>query len=172
MIKNKIEESKLESLSLDDFMPQDKIVELCIDEFITEETFKEKNFRENLKNKDFSSYKNQNVFTQKSQEYIVPMWSYMLLQTHLYSHQAGEVYLGEKSSEMQLHLWKKNIENMDAEKYRDKKLLIAGCGKAAPYPSLYFMASKVLLPVVQSLMFGEACSSVPLYKKKIQKTTI
>ncbi|RZM12406.1 MAG: DUF2480 family protein, partial [Pedobacter sp.] len=125
---------------------------------------KEKDFREALKQKDFSEYAGKAVAVTCSADAIIPVWAYMLVMTYL-QPVASEVVTGT-ANDLQRHLFLQNIQLIDVEQYRDKRIVVKGCGDKAVAEFVYAEITKRLLPLVKSLMYGEPCSTVPVYKKK------
>jgi hypothetical protein len=95
---------------------------------------------------------------------IIPVWAYMLAVTYL-QKVGSDVYFG-KEEEMQKHIVLKNIDAVDANDYLDKRVVIKGCGDIFIPEYAYVAITQHLMPVVKSLMYGEPCSTVPLYKKR------
>lgn len=164
-IVNKVAESGLITLDLERFYPTEEVVEFDIKGFLfMEMLLKEKEFREQLDRIEWGVYKNKIVAVFCSTDAIIPMWAYMLVSTKLTPH-AKEVILGNKKETTEKAV-EKNIQQMDVEPFREKRVVVKGCGDIEIPPSAYLTISNKLLPVVKSLMYGEPCSTVPVYKKK------
>ena len=162
---NKVAQSGLITLDLEDFFPTETIVELDVKEFLFRGLIlKELDFRTALKTHDWSIYKDKTVAVFCSTDAILPQWSFMLVATYLLS-QTNKIYFGD-SQKVEYNLFLKNIESIDATKYTNEKIVIKGCGTKTVTSEAYLEITKKLQPVVKSLMFGEACSTVPIYKKK------
>ena len=125
---------------------------------------KEKLFREELKNHDWSQYANSYVGIYCSVETIIPNWAFMLVSTYLFYY-TESVFLGDKL-ELEKIIFSENIQKLELNSFKDKRVLIKGCSDAYIPEKSYLEITTRLMGVVQSLMFGEACSNVPLYKKK------
>jgi len=125
---------------------------------------KEKNFRDTLKHKDWSKYQNAFVCLKCSTEAIIPSWAYMLISTYL-NPIAKKVIVGDERDLEQI-LYTESISNIDVEMYRNKPVIVKGCSNKPVPETAYLLLIKKLQPVVKSLMFGEACSAVPLFKPK------
>jgi len=125
---------------------------------------KEKVFRDTLKEEDWSKYKNAFVCLQCSTDAIVPSWAYMLISTYL-NPIAKKVIVGTERELNQI-LYTEAINKIDIEAYRNKPLIVKGCSDKPVPETAYIQLIQKLQPVVKSLMFGEACSAVPLFKKK------
>jgi len=125
---------------------------------------REKDFREALKSTDWQIYSGKNVGILCSADAIVPLWAYMLIVSYL-QPVANFVFTGnEKDVTRQVLL--KNIDAFDTTSFVDKRIVIKGCGDLFVGEYAYAEITRVLLPVVKSLMYGEPCSTVPVYKKK------
>src|SRR5690606_4728899 len=125
---------------------------------------KEKDFREAMKGIDWSAYAGKQVAVFCSTDAILPMWAYMLVASLLRPHAAG-VYAGTPET-LRNELLRQNISAMDIQQYAGERVIIKGCGDK-PLPADAFVAITTRLqPVVKSLMYGEPCSTVPVYKQK------
>lgn len=163
---NKVAESGLITLDLEQFFPAEEITELDVKDFLFRGLIlKEKEFRDALKQHNWSLYNEKTVAVFCSTDAILPQWSYMLLATYL-SAQTGKIYFGTKEK-VEYNLFLQNIKNIDAEKYNGERIIIKGCGTKTVTGEAYLEITKKLQPVVKTLMFGEPCSTVPVYKKKI-----
>jgi hypothetical protein len=125
---------------------------------------KEKDFREALKNKDWTEYQDKNVAVTCSVDAIIPVWAYMLVAAYLQPY-AKDVYTGTVA-EMQKHLFLKALASIDAGAYTDQRVVVKGCGDVPIDAFAYAEITKLLRPVAKSIMYGEPCSTVPVYKKK------
>ncbi len=125
---------------------------------------KEKFFREELKNHNWSQYANTYVGIYCSVETIVPNWAFMLVSTYLFPH-TKSVFLADEL-ELEKIIFSENIQKLDPNEFKDKRVLIKGCSDTYIPVKSYLEITTKLMDVVKSLMFGEACSNVPLYKKK------
>jgi hypothetical protein len=162
---NKVAQSGLITLDLEDFFPKEAIVAFDIKEFLFRGLIlKELDFRAALKAHDWSAYKDKTVAVFCSTDAIIPQWAFMLVATYL-SAQTTEIYFGT-TEEVEQKLFLSNLKSIDATKYIDEKIIIKGCGTKTVTGEAYLEITKKLQPVVKSLMFGEACSTVPIYKRK------
>jgi hypothetical protein len=125
---------------------------------------KEKEFRSSLENHDWEQYRNKQVALFCSTDAIIPMWAYMLVASRL-SSIASSVFEGTKE-ELFKKLFIENIGAINTIELEDKRVVIKGCGEKEILPYAYTAITNHLLPVVKSLMYGEPCSTVPVYKKK------
>ena len=164
-IVNRIANSPLITIDLTDYAPKKPISVLDIKEFLFEGIFlKEKEFRASLKEFDFSNYTNKVVALNCSSDAIVPMWAFMLVTSYLKTANS-EIYFGEKEDVFQ-QIFTNNINAIDASEFENKKIIVKGCGQIPLTETLYISITKKLQNTVSSLMFGEACSAVPVFKKK------
>ena len=164
-IINRVQQSGLLTLEMKTFYGRQKRKLIDIQPWLFNGlVLKEKVFREELKNHDWSQYKNTYVGIYCSVETIIPNWAFMLVSTYLFYH-TKSVFLGDKS-ELEKIIFSENIQKLDLNPFRDKKVLIKGCSDTYIPEKSYLEITTRLMGVVQSLMFGEACSNVPLYKKK------
>jgi hypothetical protein len=164
-IINKVANSGLMTIDLEKYLPSGNVVTFDLkDHLFMGLILKEKDFREALKNFDWSVYQDKYVAITCTADAIIPAWAYMLVVTYL-QNIAKDVYAGT-STEMQKHLLVKNISAIDVNEFADQRIVIKGCGDAAIESFAYAEVTKVLLPVVKSIMYGEPCSTVPVFKKK------
>ena len=164
-IINRVANSDLITIDLTDYAPNIQILELDLKHFLFEGfILKEKDFRASLKEFDFSGYENKVVAVFCSSDCIIPMWAFMLVTSCLYNV-ASEIYSGNKNTVFQ-QLFLRNIENIKTLKFKNKKVIVKGCGQIPLSANLYVAITKKLQNIVTSLMFGEACSAVPVFKKQ------
>jgi hypothetical protein len=164
-IINKVAESGLITLDLEEFYPKDEIVAFDLKEYLfMGMILKEKDFRAALQGLNWGDYKDKFVALYCSAEAIIPLWAYMLVSTNL-SGIANKVFAGTPN-EMRKQLFIENIRRINADEYMDKRVVIKGCGDLEVGEFAYVEITNKLTPVVRSLMFGEACSAVPVFKRK------
>lgn len=162
---NKVAESGIVSIDLEEFLPKTAIVPFDLQPHLFMGLIlKEKDFRAALQVQDWSGYTGKVVAVFCSADAIIPLWAYMLVAVHLKEHAADVVFGTEAQVREQLLL--AEIARVDAQAYSHKRVVIKGCGDEGVPASAYTAISWKLLPVVRSLMFGEPCSTVPLYKRK------
>jgi hypothetical protein len=125
---------------------------------------KEKDFREFLKENDWSVYQDKNVAIICSSDAIVPTWAYMLLATKLTPF-AANVFFGDLD-QMEIYLYNNALQNLDTEMFKDQKVVIKGCGDIFVPVSAFVALTAKLTVVAKSIMYGEPCSTVPLFKRK------
>ena len=164
VIINKVSDSALFTLNLEDFYPTDEIAIFDLKDYLFMGLIlKEKDFREALKNLDTVNYDNKIVAVTCSADAIIPIWAYMLVASYLPT--ARELFFGtaEQTKNNQLI---KNINAISLADFIDKRVVIKGCGELPIGEAAYMEATKLLRPVAKSIMYGEPCSTVPIYKKK------
>ncbi|MDC3257828.1 MAG: DUF2480 family protein [Flavobacteriales bacterium] len=164
-IVNRVAQSELITIDFSDFVPKNEIIEFDLKQFLFRGTIlKEKEFRIELKKFDVSKFHNKEVALFCSSDCIIPMWAYMLATSKI-NDIASEIYSGSKSELLQKKTLA-NIQNIDTGKFINKKVIVKGCGQMQFNEELYIAITKKLRNIVSSLMFGEACSAVPVYKIK------
>jgi hypothetical protein len=164
VIINKVAESGLITLDLEQYYPKgDTAVFDLKDHLFMGLILKEKDYREALKDTDWSIYQNKNVAVTCSADAVIPIWAYMLAASHLEPF-AKEIVFGDEDF---LHrtLFLKNIALINPADFSDKRVVIKGCGDKPISATAYVEVTKILRPVVKSIMYGEPCSTVPIYKK-------
>ncbi len=166
-ILNKVANSPLITLDLETYYhPGERVAYDLKTNLFQGLILREKDFRDFLKEHDWSIYHGKNVALTCSTDAIVPTWAYMLLAIQL-NPVANLVVFGDMQA-LELALFKHALARINPEDFRDKKVVIKGCGNLAIPASAYVEITRLLQPVVASLMFGEPCSTVPLYKKPKQ----
>lgn len=165
VIVNKVAESGLISFDLETLYPQQakKVFDLK-DHLFMGLILKEKDFRAALLQIDWNEYKDAAVAITCSADAIIPMWAYMLVASYL-EPVASTVFFGTEEQMIQ-YLLLKNIDDVNAEEYADKRVVVKGCGDLAIPEAAYVAITQKLRPVAKSIMYGEPCSTVPIYKKK------
>lgn len=163
-IENRVASSGLLTLDLADYYhPGERVLYDLKDNLFQGLILKEKDFRQFLKEHDWSIYKGKNVAVLCSEDAIVPVWAYMLLTTYLEPY-ANKIVFGDLQS-LEQALFQDALSGISLENYRNTKVVVKGCGDI-PIPSYaYVELTRLLRPVVQSIMYGEPCSTVPIYKK-------
>jgi len=162
---NKVSESGIITLDLEDYYPKQEIAVFDMKEHLFMGLIlKEKEFRESLKTLDPEPYRDKAVALTCSADAIIPMWAYMLV-VSLLEPVATEVIFGDQPA-VHNHLFLKKIGGINAEDYRDKRVVIKGCGELPVSENAYVAITQKLRPVAKSIMYGEPCSTVPIYKRK------
>ncbi len=164
-IINKVINSGLITFDLEDLYDQgERVVYDLKDNLFMGMILKEKDFREFLKNYDWSIYEGKNVAIICSEDVIIPTWAYMLLTLKLQPF-ASTIVLGNVE-ELENKLFYDALRKVNPEEYRGARVVVKGCSKVPVPAAAYVEITRILQPVVQSLMFGEPCSTVPLYKNR------
>jgi len=161
---NKVAQSALVTLNLEEYIHSgERVVYDIKDNLFMGLILREKDFRAFIKENDWSVYTGKNVAIINSADAIVPTWAYMLLATKLQSFAHRYIY-GDLEALEQV-LFQEALAKINPEDYRDAKVVIKGCGNI-PVPTFaYVEIMNILLPVVSSIMYGEPCSTVPLFKR-------
>lgn len=164
-IVNRVANSALITIDLEEFYPEGKRVSLDISQWLFEGfVLKEKDFRKHVSDHDWSQYKNTYVSVHCSSDAIIPGWAYLLVSLQLTPH-AKKVVVGS-SEELETVLFSEIIQDLPMAEYKDKPVIIAGCSNKPIPENAYVLLAQKLHPVAKSIMYGEACSSVPLFKRK------
>lgn len=165
-IVNKVANSGLITLNLEDYFPEQERVLFDLKPWLFQELIlKEKDFRENLKSHDWSLYSNKYVAVICSVDAIVPAWAFMLLFSHLEPF-AKKIIFGNLKR-LEEEIFEDIISNMDIAPFIDQRVVIKGCSNKEIPVFTYAALTAKLRPHVKSIMFGEPCSTVPIYKKAI-----
>lgn len=164
-IKNRVAESGLVNLDISDYLPKGKRIGIDLKDFLWEGLIlKEKDFREKVQNLDTQIFQYAYVYIYNSADTIVPLWSYFLLTAQL-NPVAKKVIYGS-IEDLEIILLHDAIQSQDFSELKDKRVLVKGCTDVSIPENAYVELVAKLQPMVKSLMFGEACSSVPIFKKK------
>lgn len=165
-IVNKVKQSnKLVTLDLQKYFDETPIHELDLKEFLFKDLIlKEEEFRNQLEEYNWEKHRNAYLAVYCSSDAIISKWAYMLVAQHA-AGIARDVLKGEKD-DILFELYRRNLEGLDWSSYKDKFVILKGCSsKEKPVPdSLYLYATNKLVPHVKKLMYGEACSNVPVYR--------
>lgn len=163
-IVNRVANSKLVTFDLEDFYPEGERVLFDIKDWLLEGlVLREKDFRESAKSHDWSQYHDSFVALTCSTDAIIPGWAYMLLATYL-TPVANKVVVGDLET-LETILYTEIIQDLDVSEFKDLPVIIKGCSKRPVPKNAYLQVIKKLQPVAKSIMYGEACSSVPLFKR-------
>ena len=164
-IINRIANSSLTTIDLEDFYPKGNRIVFDIKDWLYEELIlREKDFRESVKNHDWSKYQDSYVALTCSSDAIIPSWAYLLLTVELTPF-AKKVVVGDLPL-LETVIYQDIINQIDISEYKDKPIIIKGCANKPIPPSAYTLLIEKVKTVAKTIMFGEACSTVPLYKKK------
>ena len=163
-IVNRVANSKLVVVDLEDYYPKGNRIVFDIKDWLYEGLIlREKEFRNAILAHNWTQYQDSYVALTCSTDAIVPAWAYMLLTMHLETY-AKKIVIGDLE-QLEASLYQTIIENLDVEPFKGKPLIIKGCSHKPVPANAYILLSQKLKPVAQSIMYGEACSAVPLYKK-------
>ena len=164
-IINRVAKSPLVTIDLEDFYPEGKRVVFDISDWLYEGLIlKEKDFRESVEQHDFSQYKDNYIALTCKTDAIIPSWAYLLITTKLAIF-AKKIVVGNLVL-LETVIFQEIILNLDITNYKDKPIIIKGCSnKPIPETASTLLVEK-LTPTAKSILFGEACSTVPLYKRK------
>jgi hypothetical protein len=164
-IVNKVASSALATLDLENYYPKQEIALFDLKEHLFMELIlKEKDFREALLQHDWNQYEGKVVAVTCTADAIIPFWAYMLVASYLQPVAAEIVFGDENAARQQLLL--KNISKLDVTEYNDKRVVVKGCGDLPISEAAYLEITKKLRPVAKSIMYGEPCSTVPIFKKR------
>lgn len=164
VIVNKVAQSGIVTLNLEEYYHKGPRLSIDLkDNLFMGMILKEKDFRDWIKAHDWQQYQNANVSIFCSADAIIPTWAYMLVASKLQGIAHHFVFGDEKTLENSL--FQKALEQLPVNDFADKRVVIKGCGDIEITPAAYVEATRLLQPVVKSLMFGEPCSTVPVYKK-------
>ncbi len=162
---NKVAESGIITLNLEEYFPKEPVVIFDIKDYLFMGLIlKEKDFRQALKDLNLEEYKNKIVAVVCSAEAIIPMWAYMLISSVLLQT-AHAVMMGDENDVIKKTLIK-NIQQIEIKEFTDKRIVIKGCGETPIPEEAYLEITNLLRPVAKSIMYGEPCSTVPVYKKQ------
>jgi len=163
-IINKVANSNLKVFNLEDiYDPHERVIFDIKDQLYMGMILREKDFREFVKNHDFTQYKDKNVAILCSADAIIPTWAYMLLASKLEG--VAHYFVFGNLEDLEKSLYQKALSEVNWEEYRDEKVVIKGCSKVNVPVYAYIEATRKLKPVAEKIMYGEPCSTVPIYKK-------
>jgi len=165
LFNNKVAESGLLTIDLASLLPSNEIILFDIKPYLFKELIlKEKEFRASLLNIDWSIYQDKIVGIVCSTDAIIPMWANMLIVSSLHPY-AKAVYFGDENK-VREQLLQESISKINTDQYIDQRVVVKGCGETPIGESAYIAITQKLRPIVKSIMYGEPCSTVPVYKKK------
>lgn len=164
-IVNKVAQSALQTLDLEEYYPRDEIVLFDLKPYLfMEKILREKDFRAALQQIDWAQYQDKIVAVTCSVDAIIPLWAYMLIAVSLQPF-ARDIVMGNEQTALQ-QVFLARIAAIDIQEFADQRVIVKGCGDLPVGGFAYMEVAKRLRPVVKSIMYGEACSNVPVYKKK------
>lgn len=165
MIINKVAESGLVTLDLEEYFPKGDIAVFDLKDYLFMGLIlKEKDFRAALQQLDWSQYKDKYVAVTCTADAVIPVWAYMLVSANL-EPVAKEIVFGNEE-ELRKRVLLKNIQDINTAELADKRVVVKGCGEVPIGEFAYMEITRLLRPVAKSIMYGEPCSTVPIYKKK------
>ena len=166
-IVNRVASSSLITIDLEDYYHQGERIVLDIKDWLFQEMIlKEKDFRAYVREHDWSQYLGKNIALICSVDAIIPAWAYMLITTKL--KEANKVVLGDLQ-QLEASLFQDALSQIDLEILKEAKVVVKGCGDLPVPDAAYIQITHLLAPVVSSLMYGEPCSTVPVYKAPKKK---
>lgn len=169
-IINKVSNSKLITLDLEELYPEGERVLFDIKDWLFDQIIlKEKDFRASVKDHDWSRYENTYVALTCSVDAIIPSWAYLLLSSELAPY-SKKIVVGNLEL-LETSLFQDIIQNLSIESFKEKPIIIKGCAQKPIPASAFSMLIHKLQPIAKSIMYGEACSTVPLFKKKRNTNT-
>ncbi len=161
---NKVAESGLITLDLEEYYPKEQTAIFDLKDYLFMGLIlKEKEYRDTLKKTDWNNYKNRNVCITCTADAVIPIWAYMLAATYL-QPVANEVVYGDNDF-LHKYLFLKNLSKIEVNDFTDKRVVIKGCGDKKISETAYVEITRLLKPVVKSIMYGEPCSTVPIFKQ-------
>lgn len=164
-IINRVANSNLVNIDLEAMYPEGKRILFDIKKWLFEGiVLKEKEFRKHVANHDWTQYKNNYVALNCSEDAIIPSWAYLLISSELAPY-AKKIIVGDMEL-LETLIFHEVIENLRIENFKDKPIIIKGCSEKLIPNSAFSMLIQKLFPIAKSIMYGEACSTVPLYKRK------
>ena len=164
-IINKVAQSGLHTLDLEEYYPREEIVVLDLKSMLfMEMILKEKEFRAALQAVDWSGYQDKILAVVCTADAIIPSWAYMLVAVQAQPF-VKDIFLGDRATALR-EAFLVNLRAIDTSGFADKRVVVKGCGDLTVDGFAYLEIARLLRPVVKSIMYGEACSNVPVYKKK------
>jgi hypothetical protein len=164
-IINRVTNSKLVTIDLEDYYPEGKRIVFDIKDWLFKELIlKEKEFRASVNEHDWSQYQDSFVALTCSSDAIIPSWAYILISTNL-AGIAKKIVVGSISG-LETSIFQDIINNLDVTEYQDMPVIIKGCSTKQISETTYVQLVSNLTPIARTIMFGEACSTVPLFKRK------
>ncbi|MBK7465980.1 MAG: DUF2480 family protein [Saprospiraceae bacterium] len=165
ILVNKVAQSALITIKPEDFLPKETIKPFDIKQFLFRELLlKELDFRAAMKALDWNEYRDCILAVHCSNDAIIPTWAYMLITQHAHSH-VKRILFGTEEQVL-IQLLHETISTLNFGEFKDKKIVIKGCSERFVPASAYLELTNQLLPYASSIMYGEPCSTVPIYKKK------
>ncbi|NOT36749.1 MAG: DUF2480 family protein [Saprospiraceae bacterium] len=165
ILVNKVANSGLVTIDLEQYYPKQDLIEFDIKPFLFRELIlKELDFRKAIQEVDWKSFEGKILCVFCSVDAIIPKWAYMLIAKYAQEHVA-DLQFGNKDQAL-LSLFEKTLRSVNWAIYKDQKIVIKGCGDLEVPASAYQTVCYLLTPFASSIMYGEPCSTVPIFKKK------
>ena len=166
-IVNKVAQKALITLDLEDYFPKpEELVSIDLKDFLFKGLIlREADFREAVKKTDWSSYKDRYVVIFCSADAVIPMWAYMILSAEL-SPFARDVAFSSPEHACEIFLYR-NLAKLNMEDYKNQRVVVKGCGNRQVPEAAYVQIAQQLSSTARVIMFGEACSTVPVFKKSV-----
>jgi len=165
---NRVANSSLEVINLENYFPTTPLAHFDIKDYLFRELLlREKDFRAALKEQDWTQYEGKTLLVYCSSDAIIPVWAYMLIVTYATPY-AKEVFPGQEAAYYQA-AFAQLLAAEDWSAYENKPVVIKGCGDKPVPPAAYMELTRLLQPIAKSIMYGEPCSTVPVYKKRKPK---
>lgn len=162
---NKVAESGLITLDPEKYFPRGETAVFDLKDFLFMGLIlKEKDYREALKTLDWELYRDKNVAITCTADAVIPVWAYMLAASYL-EPIAKDFIMGD-DKELLKTIFLKNLSQINVHEFADKRVVVKGCGETPIGDYVYMELTKLLRPVAKSIMYGEPCSTVPVFKKK------
>ncbi|RME00706.1 MAG: DUF2480 family protein [Bacteroidetes bacterium] len=163
---NRVAKSGLITIDLEQYFPKEEIAVFDLKDHLFQGlVLREKDFREAVKTHDWSQYRDKVLLVYCSADAIIPVWAFMLVASAAAPFARG-VFQGSREEYLKF-AFLKALESIDPEQYADKRIVIKGCSNKPVPPAAYAELTRKLQPVVKSIMYGEPCSTVPIFKKKV-----
>ncbi len=163
-IVNRVANSPLKTINLEHFYPAHDCVVFDLKDFLFQGLLlKEKDFRASMKAYNWDELQGKTLLIICSTDAIIPVWAYSLIAKYA-THKVADLYLGSKKEYLSAY-YKKTIEELDLSAYQDQMVVIKGCSDKDVPPAAYAFLTARLVPIVKSIMYGEPCSTVPIYKR-------
>ena len=161
---NRVAASGLITINLEEFYPAEELVIFDIKDYLFMELIlKEKDFRTALKEHDWSQYEGKRLLVYCSTDAIIPVWAYMLVATYAAPF-AADIFQGDQESYLKAY-YTQRIAKIDPVQYEQQRIVIKGCSDKPVPPAAYLALTQKLRPFAKSIMYGEPCSTVPIFKQ-------
>lgn len=161
---NRVANSGLVNINLEDYYPEAALVTFDLKDYLFKELIlKEKDFREAMKALDWEQFQDKTLLVYCSNDAIIPVWAFMLVSAYA-SPYAKEIYQGDQSAYL-TDYYQRIIQEMDTTMHEGKRIVIKGCSNRPVPPAAYMALTAALRPFAQSIMYGEPCSTVPIFKR-------